>query len=68
MIPPGSCETIALMLDPMEYQDRMVDMGFIKITWTGFVQETMQSFVDEYDFRFEKPRFEIQVRCLKHIY
>jgi len=57
----GQRDTLTLRLDPCEYQDRLVDMGFMKVTASGFVTENKQSFVDEYDFQFEKPRMSIEV-------
>jgi len=54
-------ETITLTLDPWDYEEKLVDMSFVRITVTGFVQETSQSFVDEFDFRFMKPWINIEV-------
>ena len=59
---PGDYEVLTLRLDPKEYESRMVDMGFVKLTSTAYVYETMHSFIDEYDFRFEKPYLHIEVR------
>ena len=59
---PGEYEVLTLRLDPKEYESRMVDMGFVKLTSTAYVYETMHSFIDEYDFRFEKPYLHIEVR------
>ncbi|XP_071533405.1 hemocyte protein-glutamine gamma-glutamyltransferase-like [Panulirus ornatus] len=57
----GQRDTLTLKLDASEYQDRLVDMGFIKITATGYVSENKQSYIDEFDFQFEKPRMTIEV-------
>lgn len=57
---PGECQMLEMYLSPQEYEERLVDMGFIKITYTGFVFENMFSFIDEYDFRFEKPMLQIE--------
>jgi len=57
---PGDYEVLTLRLDPKEYESRMVDMGFVKLTSTAYVYETMHSFIDEYDFRFEKPYLHIE--------
>lgn len=54
-------ETLALRIDPIEYQEKLIDMSFFKITVTGFVRETTQSFVNEFDFRFDKPKLLIEV-------
>jgi len=54
-------DTVTLTLDPWDYEDKLVDMSFIKIIVTGFVQETGQSFVDEFDFRFTKPWMSIEL-------
>merc|ERR1739838_848490 len=58
-------ETITLTLDPWDYEDKLVDMSYVKITVTCFVQETGQSFVDEFDFRFNKPWLKIDVSEMK---
>lgn len=58
----GQRDTLTLRLDASEYQDRLVDMGFIKVTASGFVNENKQSYIDEHDFQFEKPRMSIEVR------
>merc|ERR1719369_319605 len=58
---PDQHETITLTLDPWDYEEKLVDMAFVRITVTGFVQETSQSFVDEFDFRFNKPWLNIEV-------
>merc|ERR1719431_1985468 len=58
-------DTVTLTLDPRDYQDKLVDMSFMKIIVTGFVQETGQSFVDEFDFRFSKPCIKIEVPEMK---
>ncbi|XP_042232453.1 hemocyte protein-glutamine gamma-glutamyltransferase-like [Homarus americanus] len=57
----GQKDTLTLKLDASEYQDHLVDMGFIKITATGHVSENKQSYIDEFDFQFEKPRMSIEV-------
>lgn len=57
----GQKDTLTLRLDPSEYQDRLVDMGFIKLTATGHVTESKQSYIDEFDFQFDKPRMSIEV-------
>lgn len=62
---PDQQETVTLTLDPWDYEDKLVDMSFIKIIVTGFVQETGQSFVDEFDFRFSKPWLKIEVSDMK---
>lgn len=58
---PNQHETITLTLDPWDYLDKLVDQSFIKITVTAFVQESGQSFIDEFDFRFNKPWLNIDV-------
>jgi len=58
---PGHQETISLTLEPWDYEEKLVDMAYVKITVTGFVQETGQSSVDEFDFRFNKPWLKIEV-------
>jgi len=58
-------ETLTLTLDPWDYEDKLVDMSYVKITVTCFVQETGQSFVDEFDFRFNKPWLKIEVSEMK---
>ena len=57
----GQSDVLTLRLDPSELQGRLCDQGFIKITSSGFIQETLQTSVDEYDFRFEKPNLGIEV-------
>ncbi|KAK4298187.1 hypothetical protein Pmani_029452 [Petrolisthes manimaculis] len=57
----GQRDTLVLRLEPSEYQDRLVDQGFVKVTATGHVQENKQSYVDEMDFQFDKPRIMIEV-------
>jgi len=57
----GQSDVLNLRIDPPEFQGRLVDQGFVKVTVSGFVQETLQSFVHEYDFRFEKPKLDIEV-------
>nr|XP_045590477.1 hemocyte protein-glutamine gamma-glutamyltransferase-like isoform X1 [Procambarus clarkii] len=57
----GQKDTLTLKLDASEYQDRLVDMGFIKVTASGHVSENKQSYIDEFDFQFEKPRMSIEV-------
>ncbi|KAF2351038.1 Transglutaminase N-terminal [Trinorchestia longiramus] len=58
---PNEQETITLTIDPWDYIDKLVDMSFVKITVTAFVQETGQSFIDEFDFRFSKPWLNIDL-------
>ena len=58
---PGETQTVSMNLDSWEYEDKLVGMSYVKITVTGFVQETGQSFVDEFDFRFNKPWLAIEV-------
>jgi len=58
---PDQCETVSLVLDHWDYEDKLLGMANIKITVTGFVQETHQSFVDEFDFIFKKPFMGIKV-------
>jgi len=57
----GQSDVLTLRLDPSELQGHLIDQGFIKITSSGFVQETLHTYVDEYDFRFEKPKLDIEV-------
>ncbi|KAK7067665.1 hypothetical protein SK128_006968 [Halocaridina rubra] len=57
----GQKDTLTIRLEPSEYQDRLVDMGFIKLTATGYVSESKQSYIDEYDYLFEKPRMSVEV-------
>jgi len=61
----GHRETISLTLDPCDYENKVVGMSYVKITVTGFVQETGQSFVDEFDFRFDKPVMKIETTDFK---
>jgi len=58
---PNEEEKIRLTLDPADYESKLVDMEFVKIILTGFVKETEQSYVDEFDFRFKKPWINIEV-------
>ncbi|XP_071527713.1 hemocyte protein-glutamine gamma-glutamyltransferase-like [Panulirus ornatus] len=60
-VPAGQTDSLTLRLDASEYQERLVDMAFIKITATGHVKENKQSYIDEFDFQFEKPRITIEV-------
>jgi len=62
---PNQQETVTLTLDSWDYEDKLVDMGFVKITLTGFVKETGQSYADEFDFRFNKPWLKIELDELK---
>lgn len=62
----GQKDTLTLKLDASEYQDRLVDFGFVKVTATGKVQENKQSYVDEYDFQFDKPRMSVEVSDYLH--
>jgi len=62
---PNQQETVTLTLDHLDYEEKLVDMAFIKITASGFVQETGQSFADEFDFRFNKPWIKIEVSEMK---
>lgn len=64
----GQRDTLTLRLDASEYQDRLVDMGFIKVTASGFVNENKQSYIDEHDFQFEKPRMSIEVRSFVRLF
>jgi len=61
----GQMETISLTLDPCDYENKLVGMSYVKITVTGFVQETGQSYVDEHDFRFDKPSLKIETSDFK---
>jgi len=65
LLDPNQQETLTLSLDHFDYEDKLVDMAFIKITVSGFVQETGQSFADEFDFRFNKPWINIQTQEMK---
>lgn len=58
---PQQSQTINLTLDPLDYEDKLLGMAYVKVTVTGFVQETGQSFIDEFDFRFNKPWLKIEV-------
>jgi len=51
-----------MILDSWNYEHKVVGMSFVKITTTGFVQETGQSFVDEFDFRFSKPELNMEIQ------
>jgi len=62
---PEQQDTVSLTLDPWDYEDKLLDMSFIKITVTGFVHESRQSFVDEFDFRFNKPWMKIEASDMK---
>jgi len=59
---PDQRETVSMTLDSWNYEHKVIGMSFVKITTTGFVQETGQSFVDEFDFRFSKPELNIEVQ------
>ncbi|CAL4062123.1 unnamed protein product [Meganyctiphanes norvegica] len=56
----GQKDHLTIRLDASDYQDRLVDQGFVKITASGYVTESKQSFVDEMDYQFEKPRMSIE--------
>ena len=58
---PEQSQTIYLTLDPKDYENKLLGMAYVKITVTGFVQETGQSFIDELDFCFNKPCLKIEV-------
>merc|ERR1719369_1035314 len=62
---PNQCETLNMNLERAEYDEKLVDMAFIKINVSGFVQETGQSFADEFDFRFNKPWIKIETQEMK---
>ncbi|XP_076067754.1 hemocyte protein-glutamine gamma-glutamyltransferase-like [Oratosquilla oratoria] len=57
----GQKDTLHLVIEADEYVSRLVDMGIVKVTASGLVQETKQSFIDEYDFRFDKPKLRVEV-------
>jgi len=61
VLEPSQQETLVLAIEPADYEDKLVDMSFIKISVSGFVQETGQSFIDEFDFRFNKPWIKIEI-------
>jgi len=65
VLEPDQLETLTLSLDPLDYEEKLVDMAFIKITVSGFVKETGQSFADEFDFRFNKPWMNIEAHEMK---
>merc|ERR1719147_117358 len=65
ILEPNQQETVTLMLDHSDYEEKLVDMAFIKITASGFVQETGQSFADEFDFRFNKPWIKMEAQEMK---
>merc|ERR1711915_781260 len=65
ILEPNQQETVTLILDHLDYEEKLVDMAFIKITASGFVQETGQSFADEFDFRFNKPWIKIESQEMK---
>merc|ERR1719309_492910 len=46
---------VSLALDHWDYEDKVQGLANVKITVTGFVQETQQSYVDEFDYVFKKP-------------
>lgn len=62
---PQQQETVTMDLDSWNYEHKVVGMSFVKITTTGFVQQNDQSFVDEIDFRFDKPLLNIQADEMK---
>jgi len=62
---PEQSETVSMTLDSWNYEHKVVGMSFVKITTTGFVQETGQSYADEFDFRFSKPWLSIDVSEMK---
>lgn len=51
----GQADAVVLALDHWDYEDKVMGLANVKITVTGFVQETHQSFVDEFDYVFKKP-------------
>jgi len=62
---PDQHESFALDVEPSDYEDKLVDMAFLKTIFTGFVQETGQSYAEELDFRFNKPCLKIEVSEMK---
>jgi len=48
-------DNVSLALDHWDYEDKVQGLANVKITVTGFVQETQQSYVDEFDYVFKKP-------------
>jgi len=62
---PEEVQTISLTLNPEDYEDKLLGMSYVKVTVTGFVQETGQSYVDELDFRFNKPWIKIETSDMK---
>jgi len=66
VLQPEEQQTLSLTLDPEDYEGKLVaGMSYVKVTVTGFVQETGQSYVDELDFRFNKPWIKIETSELK---
>jgi len=62
---PAESQIISLTLDQADYEGKLHEMSYVKITATAFVQETGQSYVDELDFRFNKPWFKIETSDMK---
>lgn len=62
---PNQNETIYMKLDSCNYMNKMGEMSLSKIIVTGFVKETGQSFVDEFDYRYNKPSLKIEVSKMK---
>jgi len=48
-------DLVSLALDHWDYEDKVQGLANVKITVTGFVQETQQSYVQEFDYVFKKP-------------
>jgi len=66
LLQPEERQTLSLTLNPEDYEGKlMAGMSYVKVTVTGFVQETGQSYVDELDFRFNKPWIKIETSDLK---
>jgi len=66
VLEPEERQTLSLTLDPEDYEGKLMGgMSYVKVTVTGFVQETGQSYVDELDFRFNKPWIKIETSELK---
>ena len=58
---PSQSKTFSVTLDSWNYERKITGLSFVKITTSGFVQETGQSYADEQDFIFNKPSLEIKV-------
>jgi len=58
---PQQSQSLKMTVSPAEYLNKLVDYAMVKISATGCVDETRQSWAEEDDFMVKKPEMEVKI-------